>query len=118
MPARACAQCGVKLNFPDRPGRPRTKCEDCSPRRKRDERRRAPKVVALPDPPPVDELPDLEAVASLMAQRLASPETPPSAVAALAREYRATLAEIEKSRPKAKDGIDEIAERRARRGAG
>ena len=33
-------------------------------------------------------------------------------------EPDATLAEIEKSRPKAKDGIDEIAERRARRGAG
>jgi len=121
MPARTCAQCGVTLPFPDRPGRPRTKCLDCSPPRARDTRRRKAKVVPLPtevttsDP---DELMSLTEVAARIAARMASPDTPPSGLAALAREYRATLAEIEKSRPKAKDGIDEIAERRARRGAG
>lgn len=120
MPARTCAQCGVTLPFPDRPGRPRKKCLDCSPPRARDTRRRKAKVVALPtETPPVeaDDLMTLTEVAARIAARMDSPDTPPSGLAALAREYRATLAEIEKSRPKAKDGIDEIAERRARRGA-
>lgn len=70
--------------------------------------------VADPDAP----LPTLEEVAAELAAQLRSPHCPPTAKAALAREYRATLVEIEKGKPKAKDGIDEIAERRARRGAG
>lgn len=80
-------------------------------------------MVALPTEPvpaeiETDDLMTLTEVAARIAARMASPDTPPSGLAALAREYRATLAEIEKARPKAKDGIDEIAERRARRGAG
>lgn len=74
----------------------------------------APAAQPSPDAP----LPTLEDVAAELAAQLRSPHCPPTAKAALAREYRATLAEIEKARPKAKDGIDEIAERRTRRGAG
>lgn len=61
------------------------------------------------------ELITLEEVAAELQRSLQSPMTPPTAKAGLAREYRATLAEIDAKRPKAKDGIDEIAERRARR---
>lgn len=61
------------------------------------------------------ELITLEDVAAELQRSLRSPMTPPTAKAGLAREYRATLAEIDAKRPKAKDGIDEIAERRARR---
>jgi Tfp pilus assembly protein PilN len=63
-------------------------------------------------------LPSLEDVALLLAATMAAARaTTPTAVAGLSREYRATLAEIEARKPTAKDGIDEIAERRARRGS-
>ena len=75
-------------------------------------------VVALaPATPEPAGLLTLEDVAAELALQLRSSMTPASAKAALAREYRATLAEIERAKPKVKDGIDMLAERRASRGA-
>ncbi len=54
-------------------------------------------------------------VARELQHKLRSPRTPPTALAGLAREYRATLTEIEKSKPRAKDDVDELLERRQRR---
>lgn len=116
---RRCQACGTSLE--GRSPRARYCSSTC---RGRGHRGAAP-LVPLPAPneaaaapDPDAPLPTLEEVAAELAAQLRSPHCPPTAKAALAREYRATLAEIEKSRPKAKDGIDEIAERRARRGAG
>lgn len=43
---RKCSQCGGKLPPPKGSGRPRTKCETCSPTRVRDIKRRAPHRLA------------------------------------------------------------------------
>jgi hypothetical protein len=113
---RTCETCGTSIE-----GRhPKARfCTDvCRSRHKRGYRAKAGTVVALPTAPEPEEpeaLPTLVDVAAELARQLRSQATPPTAKAALAREYRATLAEIEKNQPRAKDGIDEIAERRARR---
>jgi hypothetical protein len=114
---RTCQTCGASLE-----GR-RSTAKFCNDLHRAEFKRgkRAPVLAevvelapAAEDDRPV-ELITLEAVAAELQFSLQSPATPPSAKAGLAREYRATLAEIEAKRPKAKDGIDEIAERRARR---
>lgn len=58
---RSCASCGAPIPPQKGGGRPRTKCEKCSPTRRRDLKRRAPhKLVALDAP----EEPDAEVPAS------------------------------------------------------
>lgn len=72
-------------------------------------------------PEPVDgatELLSLEDVARELQAALRSRSTPPSAKAALSREYRATLVDIARHVPKAKGRIDQLAERRAQRASG
>jgi hypothetical protein len=132
MPARTCAGCGVALPPPGQ-GRPRSKCEDCSPRRKRDARRRGvAQVTALPTQEAAEApvgvyaatlaaLNECEranspagAAALAVAHRLDAGQDSGASVAALAKTLPGLLAEALKG-VRAKDGIDEIAERRARR---
>ncbi len=54
------------------------------------------------------ELMTLEELARLLAHKLASPRTPPTAVAGLAREFRTTLVEVEARRPVAKDPLEQL----------
>lgn len=113
---RSCGACGKSLDH-----RPRARFCDgtCRVRYSRGQRSTGP-IAPVVDLPPDDEAPllDLEDVARELGRQLRSPATPAAAKAGLAREYRATLAEIERRAPKAKDGIDMLAERRARRVSG
>lgn len=67
------------------------------------------------------ELITLEQVAAELQRVLRSVHTPPTAKAALAREYRVTLEAIERAKPPARDAVagleDQLAARRAARGA-
>jgi hypothetical protein len=74
----------------------------------------APAVAALEG---LAEPMDRESLARLLAAAIVAPTTPPTAVAGLSREYRATLAEVEAAAPRKPDGIDDIARRRAAREA-
>lgn len=59
--------------------------------------------------PAVDgELMTLEELARLLASKLASPNTPPTAVAGLAREFRSTLAEVEARKPSEVDPLERL----------
>lgn len=55
-----------------------------------------------------DVLMTLEELARLLAYKLASPATPPTAVAGLAREFRTTLAEVEARRPAEADPLERL----------
>lgn len=50
----------------------------------------------------------MEELARLLAQRLTSPNTPPTAVAGLAREFRSTVLEAEKRRPAEQDPLERL----------
>jgi len=50
----------------------------------------------------------MEELARLLAHRLASPNTPPTAVAGLAREFRSTVLEAEKRRPAEQDPLERL----------
>ena len=114
---RRCVACGKPLQD----GRRLTaKFCDATCRQRHARGTTAPTTIEVVDFGPVEddapgELISLETVAAELQRTLRSVHTPPSAKASLAREYRATLAEIEAKRPKARDAIDEIAERRAQR---
>lgn len=73
------------------------------------------------EPDEADELMSLEAVALELQRALRSRHTAPTAKASLAREYRATLEAIERSKPPTQDALgklaDELAAKRAARGA-
>lgn len=56
----------------------------------------------------------LDSIAEELQRTLHDRATPATAKAALARELRATLAAIAASRPPARDGVDELFERRNR----
>lgn len=117
---RSCRTCGSSLE-----GRtPRAQFCD-SGCRTRYARGHRPAVVvefvpkAEPDAEPVeddDEGPTLEEIAAELRRTLRSANTPASAKAGLARELRATMDAIAASKPKPKDAVDELFERRAARG--
>lgn len=113
---RTCETCGTSLE-----GRRSTArfCTDlCRANAKRGHRAPVVELVSAEvEASEAAELITLEDVAAVLQASLRSLNTPPSAKASLAREYRATLAEIERRTPKVKDGIDMLAERRAQRGA-
>lgn len=116
---RSCSACGSPIPPQKGGGRPRTKCETCSPPRKRDLRRRAPHklvVVDAPEPTPEDDRPiahggvyaatlakleaaelldDPSGMAALaLARRIDRSVLDTGAgVAALVREHRAALAD-------------------------
>lgn len=62
-----------------------------------------------------DELLTLDDLARELRRTLLSPSTPPNAKAGLSREYRAVLEEIDRTKPRPKDGVDELLERRLER---
>jgi len=114
MPGRNCTGCGSKLSPPKGAGRPRTKCESCSPPRKRDIARRAPHKLALAElPAPLDQesetlesstraaltgaklADDPAGIAALvLARRIDSGSLDTGAgLAALVREHRAALSD-------------------------
>jgi hypothetical protein len=141
--ADLCA-CGNAITQPAGPGRRRTKCEDCSPKRNRPERRQGP-VLVLHAPedarpaPSAEPASDPVGVTSATLQRLTEAErlsTPEGAVAlhlarlidlgdynaqgaaALAKAHAEALARATAGAKSAPDAIDELLERRAqRRGA-
>ena len=117
---RRCETCGTSLE-----GRsPRARyCSDvCRTRGKRGHR--APAVVVdLPvdvveerGADESDEGPSLEEIAAELRRTLRDRATPASAKAGLARELRATMEAIDALKPKAKDAVDELFEKRAARG--
>lgn len=55
-----------------------------------------------------DALMTLEELARLLAHKLESPNTPPTAVAGLAREFRTTLAEVEARKPADADPLERL----------
>ena len=123
--SRDCARCGVEFAPPTKGSRARFCSGACREAASKARKFGIPEasVATLPTTRPVDGdepdvLPSLDDVARELGRALNSPHTPPTAKAALAREYRATLAELENLKPKPKDGIDELLARRARRDAG
>ena len=135
MPNRLCSECGGPLPPPTQ-GRPRTKCETCSPPRLRDVKRRAPhKLGPLPDAPsaPVAgvydavlaELTDADRVqtvagqrALFLAARMESNIDSGASMAALDRQLGAAVAEAVKNAKRASDPLDEIRRRREERSRG
>lgn len=85
---------------------------------------RAPAVVVeLPaatagEAAAIGEVLSLEDVARELSRQLVAPNTPPSAKAQISRELRATIAEINRSKPRERTVIDDLAERRAQRTGG
>ena len=124
MSERTCARCG--RGFPGR-GRARfcrAACRQAAMKaRKMGLPERSPVVLLNAAAPAVAaaegtaEPMDRVGLARVLAAAIAAPTTPPTAVAGLSREYRATLAEVEAEAPRAPDGIDDIARRRAAREA-
>lgn len=131
MPAHNCASCGVELPVPKGSGRPRTKCESCSPTRERDTRRRAPHKLAevAPLEPPRKSGGLLEATraqleaagrldtiagqaALVLAEQLVSGQHSGAGYAALVKELRATIAEALDGAAVVDDPLDEIKRRR------
>lgn len=108
---RRCESCGTALE-----GRtPRARFCDARCRVRFSRGHRVPAVVVeLPvDQAPSDsdrpvELITLEELVVELQTTIRSRHTPPSAKAGLSRELRAALAEIEKMKPAAKDGFDEL----------
>lgn len=114
MASSKCSQCGGKLPPPRGSGRPRTKCETCSPPRARDVRRRTPHKLAAVEPisapaPSVglslyattrakleaaDLLDDPSGTAALiLAEQLDLRSDSGASLAALARQHGASLAD-------------------------
>jgi hypothetical protein len=143
--AAKCVACKINDVPPQsKPGRPRTKCLECSPPRNRPERRQGP-VLVLHAPEDAHTAPSAEpasdpvGVTAATLQRLTEAErlaTPEGAVAlhlarlidlgdynaqgaaALAKAHAEALARATAGAKSAPDAIDELLERRAqRRGA-
>jgi len=55
-----------------------------------------------------EQLMTLEELARLLAFKLASPNTPPTAIAGLAREFRTTLTEVEARKPAEQDPLERL----------
>jgi hypothetical protein len=136
--------CGKPITQPAGPGRRRSKCDTCSPKRERPERRQGPVLVlhapedarTAPSAPPAAE--DLGVVAQthrrlLEAERLETPEGAAvmlaaralergdynaQGLAALIKAHAEALERATRGAKVAKDALDELRERRAqRRGA-
>lgn len=113
---RRCDACGGSLEGRDK----RAKFCDAKCRVRYGRGHRAPAVVVdlpftAPEPVADDNPLTLEEIAAELRTTLRRSDTPASAKAGLARELRATMAEIEARKPVAKDGIDELLDRRNRR---
>jgi len=132
-----CA-CGRSFTPPPGPGRPRVKCEVCSPpgkRHKTEPRRPAAEVHQLPLAAPAAipgprgvvaatqdaleaagraETP-LGAIALQLARTIVEGGHTASGLAALSKELRNTMEEALAGAPRAADLVDELKERRARR---
>jgi hypothetical protein len=133
--------CGNAITQPSGPGRRRTKCDDCSPKRNRPERRQPP-VLQLHAPedgrtaPNAGPASDATSVTAATLQRLTEAErlsTPEGAVAmhlarlidvgdynaqgaaALAKAHAEALERATRGAKTAPDAIDELLERRAKR---
>ena len=113
---RRCKTCGADLS-----GRPRAVFCDGGCRTRYARGLRAPAqvvdlVVPIAAAEPADEqLLTLEQLARELQRTLRAVGTPPTAKAGLAREYRATLEEIERRRDPDPDVVDELFARRSRR---
>lgn len=115
---RDCASCGEQFTPPARGSKARfcsTACRVSAAKSRRlgiPEAR--PDLVALRGGgtdagDPVDaELLSLEDLARTLARKIVSPNTPPTAIAALAREYRVTFAEVEARRPVEMDPLERL----------
>ena len=112
---RSCSACGSPIPPQKGGGRPRTKCEKCSPPRKRDLKRRAPHKLVVVDAEPEAEAPaggDVESTTRAQLERAELLDDPSgmaaialarridrsvldtgAGVAALVREHRAALAD-------------------------
>lgn len=118
------------------PGRPRTKCEACSPPRLRDVRRRAPhKLAAAPAAPSgavvgvtaatlakvrdacVEDDPAAQA-ALVLAARIDAGADSGASIAAMVKQLHATMAVALEHAELAADPIDELRRRREARRAG
>lgn len=127
MPARQCAGCGAELPLPKSSGRPRTKCETCSPTRARDARRRAPQKLAgvtsidLPQHPPslvdatraqLEAAGRLDSVAGqaalILAAQLVGGQHSGAGFAALAKGLREAMGEAMDGAAVADDPLDEL----------
>ena len=113
---RVCEQCGASME--QRRNIARFCSAVCRSRHARKVPPRPAAVVQMlpertegPDEPLIG----LEQVARELQRELRRRETPASAKAALAKEYRATLAEIERVKPAEADAIDELLARRMAR---
>lgn len=129
---RLCVSCGAPLPAPKSSGRPRTKCESCSPARARDARRRAPhklaEVAPLESSPTrpsgllgatrrqLEDAGRLDSIAGqaalVLAEQLVNGQHSGAGYAALVRELRATIAEALDGAAVANDPLDEIKLRR------
>ncbi len=120
--ARDCAHCGASFTPPGKGSKARFCCGAHRVAALKNRKMGLPeaRVTLLPsavDEPSTTQLLTLEEVAGVLAAKLLSSNTPPTATAGIARVYVTTLAEIESRAPKAKGRIDELMERRARRGS-
>ena len=133
---RTCTDCGAPLPAPHSSGRPRTKCEACSPTRARDTRRRAPHklapadLVTLPAPSvqagiveattrTLAEAGRLDSVAGqtalLLAQQLATGAHSGAGYAALAKQLLAAMDAACEGAVVAQDPVDELRRKRDKR---
>lgn len=121
---RLCARCGKVFTPPTHGSRARFCQVSCRVLAARARKMGLPELApVIAEVTPISDeisgdrevLMSLADVARELQHKLRSPRTPPTALAGLAREYRATLTEIEKSKPRAKDDVDELLERRQRR---
>lgn len=87
---RSCSACGSPIPPQKGGGRPRTKCETCSPPRKRDLKRRAPHKLVVVDTEPEAEAPAAGDVESTTRAKLEAAELldDPSGMAAIALARR------------------------------
>ena len=114
---RECAACGEAFTPPPKGSKARFCSLACRVAAAKSRRHGVPEArpdlralrggVEVEDQAP-DELLSLEDLARTIAAKLASPNTPPTAIAGLAREYRATFAEVEKRRPAEVDPLERL----------
>ena len=138
MPERLCASCGKVLPVPRSSGRPRTRCEECSPVRQHDVKRRAPHKLVDPVPVvvlPVDSVPSLldstraalvdadrlysvaGQAALVLAEQLVSGAHSGAGFAALVKQLHATMDVALDGARRVADPVDELLARRVRRGS-
>ena len=126
---KTCAKCGKELPPQVTQGRPRTKCEDCSPRRVRPDR-----AVAIRSIGPAVVTPDLQtvesatrimladvldhpqaAIALRLARRLDAEQDSGTGMKALQQSHNAACEIALSSRKGASNALDELRRQRERR---